>query len=184
MKEPGPVTVSIARRVRSGKEAQYEEWVSRVIATGSTFTGHAGVDVLKPSPGTGGEYILLTRFDCYENQRIWELSDERAEFLAELDQITEGDTKITRASGIEAWFLLPEVPKQAVPNKHKMTVIITVSIFLLVLLVNAVLGYWLEQLPYVFKVAAVATIQVCLLSYVILPRATVFFKPWLYPTKK
>ncbi|MFK8068524.1 MAG: antibiotic biosynthesis monooxygenase [Gammaproteobacteria bacterium] len=184
MEKVEPVTVVIARRVKPGKESEYEDWVRHIISVGSTFPGHSGVDVLKPSSGTGGEYILITRFDNYENQRVWEESNERTELLKELDPITEGDAQITKATGLESWFSLPEVPKQAVANRHKMTVVIAVSIFFLVLLVNFLFKPILDQLPYILKVAVLSVIQVAMLSYVVLPRVTALLKNWLYPSLK
>ncbi len=183
MEKIGPVTVSIARRVRPGKEQDYEDWVRRIIVIGSKFPGHSGVNVLKPSLGTGGEYILLTRFDNYENQRVWEESEERAGFLTELDEITEGDARITKASGLESWFSLQEVPIQIVPSRYKMTIVITVAVFFLVLLVNVLFKPLLEQLPFVLRVAVLSVIQVVLLTYVVMPRATALLKNWLYPSQ-
>jgi len=178
--EAGPVTVSIARRIRPGMEAAYEHWVRRVIATASTFPGHMGVDVLKPSPGTRGEYVIVNRFDNYANQRNWEESAQRAEFLAELAPITLGDTRIAKVSGLEFWFALPEVPASATPNRHKMALVLSVVVFVLVLAVNVVFAQWLQLIPLVPRIAIVAVAQVLLLTYVVMPRVTALLKNWLY----
>ena len=178
--EEGPVTVSIARRIKPGKEGEYEEWVRRIIATASEFPGHMGVDVLKPSPGTRGEYVILNRFDTYANQRNWEESSERSEFLEELLPIAEGDTRISKVSGLEFWFSLPEVPLSAAPNRHKMAVVLSVVVFVLVLLVNLIFGKWLAEVPLIFRTAIVATAQVLLLTYLVMPRVTSLLKGWLY----
>jgi antibiotic biosynthesis monooxygenase (ABM) superfamily enzyme len=45
----GPVTVSVARRVRPGREAQYEAWVRGITAAAARFPGHLGINVLRPS---------------------------------------------------------------------------------------------------------------------------------------
>jgi len=176
----GPVTVCIARRIKPGKEMLYEDWVRRIIATASTFPGHMSVDVLKPSPGTRGEYVTLNRFDTYANQRNWEESPERAKFLAELEPIAEGDTRISKVSGLEFWFSLPEVPVSATPNRHKMALVLSVVVFVLVLGVNLVFDQWLKEIPFVPRTAIVATAQVILLTYLVMPRVTSLLKGWLY----
>lgn len=179
--EDGPVTVSVARRIRAGKEAAYEQWVHQVIATASTFPGHMGVDVLKPSPGTRGEYVIVNRFDNYSNQRNWEESPERAKFLEELEPIALGDTRISKVSGLEFWFSLPEVPVSAAPNRHKMALVLSVVVFALVLGVNVAFDEWLQLIPLVPRIAVVAVAQVVLLTYVVMPRVTAVLKDWLYP---
>ncbi len=179
----GPVTVSIARRIKPGKEALYEEWVRKIIVVGSTFAGHRGVDVLKPSSRTGGEYVLLVRFDNYANQRAWELSEQRASCLKELEPITVGEARITKATGLETWFSLPDVPVQAPPNKHKMAFVLSVVVFILVLLVNVLFADQLAPLPMVLRIALVSVVQVLLLTYVIMPRVTALLKGWLYPSQ-
>lgn len=180
MSDSGPVTVSIARHVRAGKEAEYDDWVKRIIATASRFPGHLGVDVLKPAPGSGGEYVLLTRFDSDEHQRIWEASAERAAFLAQLSLLTEGEDKVTRVSGLEFWFSLPEVPARSAPSQHKMALVLCVVVFVLVLLMNLLFGKYLAQLPLVLRVAVLSVVQVLLLTYVVMPRVTGLLKNWLY----
>ena len=178
--EEGPVTVCVARRIKPGKEDEYEQWVRRVIATASKFPGHMGVDILKPSPGTRGEYVILNRFDSYANQRNWEESPERSKFLEELLPIAEGDTRISKVSGLEFWFSLPEVPISTAPNRHKMAAVLSIVVFALVLIVNLVFGEWLQEIPLVLRTAIVATAQVLLLTYLVMPRVTSLLKAWLY----
>lgn len=52
--EEGPVTVSIARKVRPGREAEYEQWVSDIVAAAATCPGYLGASVLWPSPRSMG----------------------------------------------------------------------------------------------------------------------------------
>jgi len=184
MSETGPVTVSIARRVRPGKESEYEDWVKRIVATGSGFPGHLGVDILKPSPGTGAEYVLLVKFDSYAHQKAWESSGERAEFLRQLGELTEGEDKVVKVSGLEFWFSLPEIPAQAAPSRHKMALVLAVVVFVLVLLINLLFGKQLAVLPVVPRVALLSAVQIFLLTYVVMPRVTALLKSWLYGSKK
>lgn len=178
----GPVTVSIARKIKPGKEAEYESWVRKIIQVGSGFPGHLGVDVLTPSARTGGDYVLLVRFDTYANQRAWEESQERANCLEALEDIAVGEARISKATGLETWFALPDLPVQAAPNKHKMALVLSVVVFLLVLLVNVLFADLLATLPMVLRVLIVSVVQVLLLTYLIMPRVTALLKRWLYPT--
>ena len=176
-----PVTTIIARRIKLGFEAKYEDWVHRIIGVSSQQAGHQSVDVIRPAAGTNGVYLVLVRFDNRAHQQAWEHSKERAQFLLELEDYTEGDTQFEKLTGLETWFTLPGEAPLPPPNKHKMALIIAVAVFVLVLLANLLFGDWLAQLPLVPRVALLAIVQVALLSYVIMPRATVLLKRWLYP---
>ncbi|MCG2634682.1 MAG: antibiotic biosynthesis monooxygenase [Gammaproteobacteria bacterium] len=180
MPETGPVTISTARRIRPGMEAAYEAWVRQIIAAATRFPGHLGVDVLRPAPGSGGEYVLLTRFDSYRNQIAWEHSGERAELLEQLSEMTDGETKVSKVSGLEFWFALPEVPAQAKPNRHKMALLLCGVVFLLVLAINLSAGEQLARLPLAVRAAVLSIAQVLLLTYIVMPRITALLKSWLY----
>jgi len=125
------VTVSIARKVASGKEKAYEDWLHRISDVAIKFPGHQGVHILKPSSKTGGEYVLIVGFSSYAHQKTWEDSPERQQFLDDLEEkeLIEGCTKIKKVSGLEFWFTLPEVPSHSVPNRHKMALVLIVVVF-------------------------------------------------------
>ena len=175
-----PVTVSIARRVRPGKEQAYESWVRQIIAAVSRYPGHLGVAVLRPVPGGRADYVLVDRFDSLQHQQNWEQSAERAGFLQRLADLTDVEKQIQKASGSEFWFSLPEVPAEAVPHRHKMTLVITVAVFCLGMTLNGLFGDVLHQLPLVVRVAVLSIVQVLALSYVLMPRLTALLKNWLY----
>lgn len=176
----GPVTVSIARRVLKGKEANYEAWLHRIIDAAKEFPGHLGVDILRPSPQTGGDYVLIVRFDSYAHQRDWEESATRAALLQELSGITEGETLVKKASGIEFWFSLPEIPSDVSPSQHKMALVLSVVVFVLVLLINVLFGDWLSTLPLLPRAALLSLTQVLLLTYLVMPQVTRILRSWLY----
>jgi len=177
-----PVTVSIARKVRLGAEQQYEDWLRRISHVAVKFPGHQGVHVLKPSSQTAGEYVLIVGFDSYEHQRIWEESTERKRFLDELNNadLVEGGAKIKKVSGLEFWFNLPEMPAHAVPNRHKMALVLMVVVFSLLFGINLTLGYWLNALPLALKLGVMVIGQVLLMTYLVMPAVTRALKSWLY----
>ena len=68
----GPVTVVISRKVRPGKEAEFEAWLHGVCGDALRFPGHMGVNVLKPTEAGSREYVLIFRFDSYAHLAAWE----------------------------------------------------------------------------------------------------------------
>lgn len=176
------VTVSIARKVKQGAEKQYEDWLHRIADVAMKFPGHQGVHILKPSKKTGGEYVLIVGFNSYAHQKEWEESEQRQRFLDELDQkeLIEGCTKIKKVSGLEFWFTLPEIPSSAVPNRHKMALVLIVVVFSLLLTINLLLDPWLAILPPILKLAIMVVGQVLLMTYLVMPPVTRSLKTWLY----
>ncbi|MCB2101933.1 MAG: antibiotic biosynthesis monooxygenase [Rhodobacterales bacterium] len=176
----GPVTVSIARKVRPGREADYEAWVKGITATASVFPGHLGVNVLRPSAATGHEYVIIYRFDSYAHCRAWDTSPERAHWVDRLGDMVEGEARTKRVTGLEFWFDLPEMPAAAAPSPHRMALTLMVVVFVLVVGLNLVLGGWMADLPMVARVAVTVVLQVLLMTYVVMPRVTRLLKGWLY----
>ncbi|MCC5857312.1 MAG: antibiotic biosynthesis monooxygenase [Ectothiorhodospiraceae bacterium] len=176
----GPVTVAVSRRIRPGMEEHYEEWVRGVTQAAQQWPGHLGVDVLRPSAATGGEYVIIYRFDTYAHSKAWEESEERARWTARLDDMIEGDEQVRRVTGLEFWFDLPEVPVHAQPSQHRMALTLIVVVFLLLLIINLILAPILDQLHWIPQLLVVVTLQVLLLTYVVMPRVTRLLKPWLF----
>ncbi len=174
--------VSIARRVRPGKQQAYESWVRQIIAAVSRYPGHLGVAVPRPVPGGRVDYVLVDRFDTLQHQQNWEQSAERAGFLQRLADLTDGKERIQKVSGLEFWFSLPEVPAEAAPHWHKMTLVITLAVFLLGMTLNGLFGDVLRQLPLVMRITVLSIVQVVVLSYLLMPRLTALLKHWLYDT--
>ncbi|KAA6183177.1 antibiotic biosynthesis monooxygenase [Thiohalocapsa marina] len=175
-----PVTVSVARKVLPGQESAYEAWLKRVTATASHFPGHLGANVLRPSAATGGEYVLIYRFDTYAHARDWELSAERDALVAEVAPLVEGEAVRKRVTGLEFWFDLPSVPVTAKPPPHKMALVLVVVVFTLVYGLNRLLEPLIGGLPDWLRLLVVIIIQVLLMTYLVMPRVTRLLKGWLY----
>jgi len=178
--DEGPVTVSVARRVRPGREAAYEAWVRGITSAAAGFPGHQGINVLRPSVATGGEYVLIYRYDSYAHARQWEESAERAQWLEQLGPLVAGEERRKRVTGLEFWFDLPEVPAAARPSPHKMALVLFVVVYVLVLGLNLALAPLLGGAPLWFRLLLVIGIQVLLMTYLVMPRVTRLLKPWLY----
>jgi antibiotic biosynthesis monooxygenase (ABM) superfamily enzyme len=178
--DAGPVTVSVSRKVVAGKEQEYEAWIKGITQASSSYPGHMGVNVLRPSNATDGEYVLIYRYDTYENACHWEKSEERASWIAKLDPLVEGEAKRKRVTGLEFWFDLPSIPVAMVPSKHKMALVLFVVVYTLVLTLATVLAPILESLPFWQKLLIIIPSQVVLMTYIVMPRVTKLLKGWLY----
>ena len=72
----GPITITVSRTVKPGREADYESWIKEVIKVAATFPGYLGGNVLKPAREPGGEYvsessmILGNVLNCWRSCKI------------------------------------------------------------------------------------------------------------------
>ncbi len=175
-----PVTLCVSRKVRPGFETDYEDWLAEIIELASAQPGYLGVDVLKPSARTGNDYVIIFRFDSYAHCRAWELSKGRAAATAKLEGMIEGVATVKQVTGLEFWFELPEIPAGATASRHKMAITVAVVIYALALAVQGIFGAHLAELPLAVRLLVVVTIQVSLMTYVLMPAVTKLLKPWLY----
>ena len=178
--QEGPVTVSISRRVLPGREAEYEDWLHRIIEAASHFPGHLGVNILRPSGKTGGRYVLIYRFDTWEHCEDWEASDTRARMVGDLDGIVLGETEMRRVTGLEAWFDLPEVPAQKHAPQWKMAIVLIVVVFVVVYPLQLLILPMTSAWPHWARTLTIAVIQVLLMTYVLMPKVTRLLRRWLF----
>lgn len=176
--EAGPVTVSVARKVVPGREADYEAWMKEITAKALEYPGHMGVNVIRPTSASN-EYVTIFRFDTYAHSKAWEDSPVRAEFRAALDGIVEGEDEVRKGTGLEFWFSLPDLPTTN-PSPHKMAVVLLIVVYTLVMTINAVLSMFATDWPTAARVFVTVFCQVLLMTYVVMPRVTRLLKDWLY----
>jgi uncharacterized protein len=68
----GPVTVVITRIAKRDKIREFEEWMDGIIHEAMRFEGHMGVNVIRPSDLSNPEYLIIFRFNTFENLARWE----------------------------------------------------------------------------------------------------------------
>ncbi len=174
----GPVTISVARHIVPGREADYEAWLKGITAKALEYPGHMGVNVLRPTRGSN-EYVTIFRFDTYAHSKAWEESDTRKDWLARLHGIVEGEDEVRKGTGLEFWFSLPELPA-AHPSPHKMALVLVVVVFTLVMAINLALAPVASDWPVALRIFVTVLSQVLLMTYVVMPRVTQLLKAWLY----
>lgn len=178
-----PVTLVLTRRVRPGREAEYEEWLRRQFADAEALPGFMGADVERPAPDAKVlEYTSVVRFDNVKNLRAFEHSDLRRKYLASVVDLVEGDESWHRLSGLEFWFTPPKGTIVPQPSRFRMLVVTTVTVYLLIMTVGQLTLRLLGGAPFAVRMAALAVVQVALMTYVIMPRVTRLMARWIYPS--
>jgi uncharacterized protein len=177
-----PVTVVITRRIKPGREADYESWVKGVAAVTTRYPGHLGISTFRPEK-PGDPYVLVYKFDTGEHLDAWLRSRERDEWVARADEMTEGTYTAQQHTGLETWFTLPGSKLVAPPPRWKMAVVTAIAVWPSAELLGALYRALLGGLPRVFASLATTLTLVTLLTWVVMPLLTRALARWLYPPR-
>jgi antibiotic biosynthesis monooxygenase (ABM) superfamily enzyme len=139
------------------------------------------VEVLRPAPGSGGEYRVIYRFDTGEHLRAWLDSNERADWLERVEPHVIGPMRTQFVTGLETWFTIPNRPTTRPPSPYKMALLTWVTIFPLITLIIVVFEPVLLRLALVPRLALTTAIVVPIMTWLVMPRVSRMFRRWLYP---
>lgn len=173
------VTAVITHRVKPGRTEGYEGWIKGISADARQFQGHLGVNILRPQPGASTDYVIVLQFDACDNLNAWLNSDIRKTWIDRVQPLIQNQESVQVLTGLESWFQLPQQSVPAVPKRYKQAILIWVAVMIVSLGVQPLLASILQPLPWLLRVAVSVAITVVLLSYVIMPRLTRWFKGWL-----
>lgn len=172
-----PVTVTVARRVAPGREADFEEWSAGLTATASTFPGYLGAGMLRPGH-VGEPWHVVFRFDSAAHLAGWESSPERRSVLDAGEELVHS-TDVHRISGLETWFALPGRTAPA-PPRWKMFLVSAAGIYLLNVLLALAYGWSVAHWALPARTAAVSVPVTALMTWPVMPRAARLLQNWLY----
>ena len=193
-KHSKPVTVIVKRIAKRDKIKEFEEWLSGISKEVSRQEGSMGIDIIKPTPNISNkskpEYVIIFRFNTYENLDKWEKSPIRHEWLQKGRKLAESDYDVQKMTGLEFWFTpyfndesSPMIPLQP-PPRYKMVIVTIPVISILLMTLVPQIHFLTEMLsiPFPIRLVIALTITVLLMTYVIMPLLTKLLKPWLFKT--
>lgn len=173
-----PISLVVRRRIRPGREAEFEALLAEAIGLLARLPGHRGTGVIRPAPGER-EYTLLSRFDTFTSAAAWELSPERSEWLARVAPLVDGQVSFEKQPGLEFWFTPPASPTLRQPPRWKMTLLTLAALYpvsvTLALLLAPVVGHW----PLLWRSLAQMCLVVPTMTYLVMPLATRLAAGWL-----
>jgi antibiotic biosynthesis monooxygenase (ABM) superfamily enzyme len=191
----GPVTVVVTRIAKRDKIREFEEWMDGIIHEAMRFEGHMGVDVIRPSDLSNPEYIIIFRFNTFENLARWENSEARREWIAKSKEVAEGEPIIEKQTGLEIWFTPHSKSSGSIksnkassssattaaiaPPRYKMAIVITAVIFILVSILLPQIRQLTTGLHIHLSTFIGVVIMVLVMTYVIMPSLTRLLRPWL-----
>jgi len=180
----GHVTTIVSRRIKVGREADFEEWLASITNAAHQFPGYLGANVLRPTSKNQPEFVTIFRFDSYANLAQWENSEQRQNLLKQSEELAEGEMQVQKISGLDFWFTPPTAQAPIAPPRYKMAIVLTCVIFILSLVLAPVLAKLLMILPPLLRQFAIVALQVTLITYFILPFLTRSLSRWLFASSR
>ncbi|HZE97103.1 MAG TPA: antibiotic biosynthesis monooxygenase [Planctomycetota bacterium] len=176
-----PVTAIIHRRVRSGRERDFEDWQRGITAQAARFAGCLGITILRPAEGQPLQYTIILQFDHPSSLHRWMESGVRRDRLSRCDPLVETPDAVHERTGLEHWFTLPGRTAPRPAPRYKMWLLSWLSAFALSAALHYPLGVWLRRLPFPLGNLALTFLPTALLTYAVMPRVTRVFWRWPYP---
>jgi len=176
-----PVTVLYSRRVKPGREGDFEVWAHGIVAASRQFPGHLAASVLD-DPGSR-EYHILFSFTDRRSLRAWLDSEERRRWLAQVADLLEADQGLQQLTGLETWFELPGAngPTMKPPPRWKMWLVSIVAVYPLVLAFQALVVPRMAGLPFPLRALSFPLVLLTLMTFVVMPVVTRLLRRWLGP---
>ncbi|MEY2583705.1 MAG: uncharacterized protein QOE09_3554 [Ilumatobacteraceae bacterium] len=161
-----PVTVTVARTVAPGWEAEFLRWADELVAAVREFPGCLGAAVLHPG-ADGGEYQIIVRFSDGLMLRVWERSAIRNEMMDRSDKFVTG-TRMQRTVGVEEWFNATGNAEPKRPLWKKLSFDVA-WVYPAALFITVVAAPLLVKVPLGIRVLASIAVVTVVMQFIVLP---------------
>jgi antibiotic biosynthesis monooxygenase (ABM) superfamily enzyme len=177
--EASAVTSVVDRVPRPGQGAALEAAIHELIAAALAFPGHMGATVARPSLPSQPGFRIVYRFDSGPHLKAWLDSGEYARLAELADRYTLGPPTQEILVGLETWFT--PAGGTTPPSRERMAVVSWLGIFPLAWAANTLGARFFPDAPSWARAAVGAALVVLGMTYVVGPRLTKLFRPWLFP---
>jgi antibiotic biosynthesis monooxygenase (ABM) superfamily enzyme len=174
-----PIHVAITRRVRPGREAEFQQALRDFFQSSFAHGGVLGATMLVPPPGSNSREFGILRTFADEKERddfyasaVFKAWEKTCEPLTE-----SGSWTFRPLHGLEAWFRSPHHP----PPKWKMAIATFIGVYPLVMFLNLTLGPAIAEWPFLLRHAVFNALVVALLAWIVMPVVARLLQGWLQP---
>ena len=139
------VTSLISRRINPGHEKDYDDWLRRFLAFERTALGYLGTTVVLPGGTSSNIRYIIRRFTDKASMEIWDNSQDVQKLLKEAIGILQGI--YGTATGLETWFVLPDLKTMVPPPRWKMAIVVFIAAYTTSLLSRSFLSPLFSEWP-------------------------------------
>jgi uncharacterized protein len=174
-----PVTVLVTRRVKEGREREFEALLQRLREEAASYAGYQGVTIIPP-PVCSREYVIVYRFDSADRLHAWQTSPARRSLIAESTDLAEAPPEERKVSGTDGWFAVPGGRVVHPPARWKTWLLSLCVIYPLLTVIVIVAQPLLAYLPLAARFAVITPVLTALMTWVAMPLLSRLFARWLY----
>ena len=169
---PLPATLVTTRLVRPGHEDEFARWADRFDEAACRGPGTEGSLRLEQP---GGMHHFVHRFPSRPELDRWLGGEDYRALAAEADRYSVGRGEVAEGERRRA-----SLPSEAAVPKWKTWVATWVTVFPLLLALNAAVGVAAGGLPEPVRLAITSLVMTAALTWFLLPRIKKWLRPWLF----
>ena len=174
-----PIHVAIIRRVKPGRERDFERELLAFAQRSLVESGTRGVHLIYPSSSSGpNEYGILRTFVSDSDRAAFYKSTLYCEWLVAIESLVDGEPKYRELHGLEAWF---RNPSSGGPPLWKMAVATYLGVVPVIMFLSLTLGRMIQNWNFVLNNIVFNAFVVALLTWVVMPVITRTLRGWLQP---
>lgn len=166
------VTTVVRRRVRPGREAEYEAWLTQLQQDARGVEGYLGAKSHPPDAQDPRTYTSIFRFASLRHRDAFQDSDLNRRALREVSHLIEADPIWDTYTGLEMWFTPPPGTVAPQPVRWRMALLLGTVVYVLVLVFGTIASMLIGNVPYPIRLAIVIAIEIVLMTYFLLPYLT------------
>jgi antibiotic biosynthesis monooxygenase (ABM) superfamily enzyme len=173
-----PIHVAITRRVKPGRETEFQQALREFFQTSFAHGGVLGATMIVPPPGSESrEFGILRTFADEKERDDFYASPIFKAWEQKCGPLTESNSWTYRPlHGLEAWFRSPHNP----PPRWKMAVATFLGVFPVAMILNLTLGPAMSSWGFVPRNAVFNACVVASLTWVVMPLVTRGLHGWLH----
>lgn len=176
-----PVHVAITRKIKPGREAEFQVALQEFFQTSFAHIGVHGASMLVPPPGSDSpEFGILRTFANAQQRDEFYASPLFKAWEEKIQPLTDGTPEYRELTGLEAWFRNPRTP----PPRWKMAVATYLGVVPVVMALGLTIGPTVRSLNFVLNNAIFNACVVVLLTWGVMPLITRALHGWLQPKPK
>jgi antibiotic biosynthesis monooxygenase (ABM) superfamily enzyme len=174
-----PIHIVITRRVRPGREAEFQDALREIFQASFGHGGVLGASMIVPPPGSGSsEFGILRTFVNEAERDAFYESPLFKEWEHRIAPLTEDTWTYRPLHGLEAWFRAPQRP----PARWRMALLTWIAVWPVSFLVQKLaLPVLAPVLPTVLLGAVTSAGVVVVLTWVAMPWLVKTARRWLQP---
>lgn len=173
-----PIHVAITRKIKPGREAEFQAALQEFFKTSFAHIGVHGASMLVPPPGSPSpEFGILRTFADAQQRDDFYASPMFQAWEERVKPLTDGTPEYRELNGLEAWFRNPHKP----PPRWKMALLTWIAVWPVSMAVPAALKPLIGQtVSNVVFAGAVAAGIVVVLTWIAMPLLVKVMKPLLH----